>query len=154
VSGPDDPHTGNDLRNYKRCQGACKLLRPLRDFATKRDKWCYTCRGLILNPDGKVTVLPRVEAPRPPPKPRANAARLDRDDHEQFKRYMREQLRAYRARKREAAGLPPVKPSVYGRHCLRCEAFKPRADFPPGGGICHACEAIELAGFAKRRPTK
>jgi hypothetical protein len=108
-----------------------------------------------LHPNGKVGVLPRVEAPRPPPKPRANAARFDRldlDDHEQFKRYMREQLRAYRARKRERAGLPPIKPSVYGRSCLRCRVFKPRPDFPQGGGICLACEALELAKFAKRKP--
>ena len=139
--------------NLKRCHGPCKQLHPIRDFATKRDKWCYTCRGLILNPNGKVTPLPRVEASRPPPKPRTNAARLNRDDHEQFKRYMREQLRAYRARKREAAGLPPVKPSGF-RHCLRCEVFKPRIDFPPGGGICLACEALELAGFAKRKPQR
>jgi hypothetical protein len=133
--------TFNDV-NYKRCIG-CKLLRPISEYATKRVKVCFKCRGLERKPDGRIIEL----APyKPQPKPRANAAPYPLDNYPAYLRYMRERARTRYAAKREEAGKPPPKPRFPSpfRKCRHCKQTMPRRHFPENSRICKPCLDREL----------
>ena len=129
-------------KNYKRCI-ACKLLRPIVEYATKRVKVCFKCRGLERKPDGTVVEL----APyKPPPKPRANAAPYPLNNYPAHIRYMRERARMTYAATREAAGKPPYKPRFPSpfRKCRHCKETMPIRHFPGNTRICQRCADREL----------
>jgi hypothetical protein len=129
---------GYDPAHWKRCV-QCKLRRPIRDFAVKRDRLCYGCKGLFVSPSGKVTPLPPA---KPTPKPRKNAASLPLDNYAAHKRYMREVSRARYEARRMAAGLPAHQPpqfrSPFGK-CRACKQTMPRHHFPERSRICKPC---------------
>ena len=144
---PMDPDPNFDPKNYKRCIGAScgQRLHLLRDFAAPKVKLCFTCRGLRLNPDGTVTPLKPIY-PEPERTPRKNASTLPLDDHDGFKRYLRDKARERRAKARADAGLPPRVPPPHGLRCRGiCKRFLPRSAFPNNGHICQDCLDAELA---------
>lgn len=139
-----------DPANWKRCI-QCKLYRPIRDFATKRDKLCYGCKGLYLDANGKPHALPPAKPPR---KPRVNASTLPLDSYAGYKRYMRERARERYEAQRVAAGLParssPRFKSAFGR-CRHCKQTMPRHHFPEHSQICQPCldkETREIQSYS------